>query len=178
MEIRFVTIADAAELAEIYAHYVTDTAITFECEPPSAAEFAGRIEKTRRRYPYIAAASDGKILGYAYASALKGRAAYDWSVETTVYVRPSAQRRGVGKALYERLEELLRRQNVTNAYACITYPNEPSIAFHKSMGYEERGRFFGCGYKMGKWWDVVWLEKILSPHENPPAAFIPAEKIF
>ncbi|MDD7740729.1 MAG: GNAT family N-acetyltransferase, partial [Lachnospiraceae bacterium] len=100
MQIRFVTEEDAEELLAIYAPYVEQTAITFEYEIPSEEEFAERIGKVQERYPYLAAELNGEILGYAYVSPFKNRAAYDWAVETSIYVRMDRKRQGVGKLLY------------------------------------------------------------------------------
>ena len=123
MEVRLATPQDAEELLEIYRYYVEHTAITFEYETPSITEFRQRIKQTLKRYPYLAAVDGhGKIVGYAYASSFKNRAAYDWSVETTIYVDKDVKRQGIGKKLYEALEEILRKQHVINLDACITDP--------------------------------------------------------
>ena len=114
MEVRLATPQDAEELLEIYRYYVEHTAITFEYETPSITEFRQRIKQTLKRYPYLAAVDGhGKIVGYAYASSFKNRAAYDWSVETTIYVDKDVKRQGIGKKLYEALEEILQKQHVT-----------------------------------------------------------------
>lgn len=123
MEVRLATPQDAEELLEIYRYYVEHTAITFEYETPSITEFRQRIKQTLKRYPYLEAVDGhGKIVGYAYASSFKNRAAYDWSVETTIYVDKDVKRQGIGKKLYEALEEILRKQHVINLDACITDP--------------------------------------------------------
>jgi phosphinothricin acetyltransferase len=164
---------DAAELLSIYAPYVRDTVITFELEAPDAGEFAGRIRNTLRKYPYLVAESGGEILGYAYASPFKTRAAYDWAVETSVYVRTGLRRHGTGTALYGALEQVLERMNIQNLNACITWPNPESIGFHEKFGYKTVGHFTQCGYKNGAWRDVVWMEKHLGGHEVPPKPVIP-----
>lgn len=173
VELRLAAEADAEALLAIYAPYVRDTAISFEYVPPTLEEFRARIRNTLASYPFLVAEGKGGILGYAYAGRFQARAAYGWSAETTVYIAPNARRLGVGRLLYERLLDLLRRQGVQNAYACVSCPNEPSIAFHQSLGYTPKARFFHCGYKMGQWRDVVWLEKLLGDHENPPAPLRP-----
>lgn len=123
MEVRLATPQDAEELLEIYRYYVEHTAITFEYETPSITEFRQRIKQTLKRYPYLAAVDGhGKIVGYAYASSFKNRAAYNWSVETTIYVDKDVKRQGIGEKLYEALEEILRKQHVINLDACITDP--------------------------------------------------------
>lgn len=173
MKIRVVTPSDAAELVSIYAPYVMHTAITFEYEVPTAEEFRDRICRTLEKYPYLVAEEDGVILGYAYASAFKGRAAYDWSAETSIYVRENFGHRGVGSLLYRELENLLRRQHICNLCACIAYPNPASIAFHESFGYRTVAHFTASGYKQGAWYDMIWMEKELCSHEVPPKPFIP-----
>lgn len=152
--IRMAEEADAAALLSIYAPYVEKTAITFEYEVPTVQEFKNRITSTLKRYPYLAAIRDGRIIGYAYASQFKERAAYDWAVETSVYVSGDARRTGAGSLLYEALENYLRRQNVINVNACIAYPNPGSITFHEKYGYHTVGHFTKCGYKLGQWW--IW----------------------
>lgn len=171
--LRTATLADAPALAEIYRPYVEDTDITFEYVPPTAAEFAARMESTLKKYPYIVAVEDGVIQGYAYAGAFKGRAAYDWAVETTVYVRMGAHGRGIGTLLYAELERLLAMQHILNLNACITYPNEGSEAFHRKLGYKTVAHFTKCGYKLGKWKDMIWMEKLIAPHPDVPLPVIP-----
>ncbi len=171
--IRIATPEDAAALVAIYAPYVENTPITFEYTVPTVEEFAERIRHTLARYPYLIAEKGGVPVGYAYASAFKGRAAYDWSVETSIYVSQEVRSSGVGSLLYEKLEEYLTAQHICNVCACITYPNPPSIAFHEKHGYETAAHFHASGYKQGKWHDMIWMEKTLCPHTTPPAPFIP-----
>ncbi len=171
MLVRDAAPADAPRLLEIYTYYVKNTAVTFEYDPPSLDEFRARMEKTLRRYPYLAAERDGRVEGYAYAGAFVGRAAYDWSCETTIYLAPAAQKCGLGRALYEALEEALRAMGILNLYACIAYPptgdeylTANSAEFHAHLGYQKVGRFRRCGYKFGRWYDVIWMEKTLGEH--------------
>lgn len=173
MKLRIATGEDAGKLLAIYAPYVENTAITFEYEVPSEEEFASRIENTLKKYPYLVAIEKNEILGYAYVSAFKGRAAYDWSVETSIYVKTDCMRKGIGRALYHALENILKEQNICNLCACIAYPNPESIAFHESFGYRTVAHFHASGYKQGVWHDMVWMEKVLCPHETPPKAFVP-----
>lgn len=169
MDIRMAEEADAEQLLAIYAPYVEETAITFEYEVPKVEEFCQRMKNIMEKYPYLVAQSEDTIEGYAYASAFKNRAAYEWAVEMTVYVREDSRGNGIGKKLYERLEEILKAQNIINVNACIAYPNPESIAFHEKMGYHLAAHFTKCGYKLGKWYDMVWMEKMLSEHiDNPP----------
>jgi phosphinothricin acetyltransferase len=171
--IRLAREEDAVELLSIYAPYVRDTVVTFEYDVPGAEDFAGRIRNTLRKYPYLVAESEGRILGYAYASPFKTRAAYDWAVETSIYIRRDARGRGTGGQLYRALEEALRRMNIQNLNACITTPNPESIGFHERFGYRTVGQFTQCGFKHGAWRDVVWMEKFLGDHAVPPKPFIP-----
>ena len=180
MIIRTVLPADAPALLAIYAPYVEKTAVTFEYEVPSVEEFARRIRETLPRYPWLVAESGKEVLGYACAGAFKDRAAYDWSVETTVYICEDQRGAGLGRALYGALEAQLARQNIRNLYACIAVPREEdpfltldSVHFHEHIGYHLAGRFEQCGYKFGRWYDMVWMEKMLGPHPDTPAEFLP-----
>ena len=173
MNIRVAVPEDASELVKIYAPYVTDTVVTFEYEVPGTREFTGRIRETLKRYPYLVAEEACSILGFAYASPFKARAAYAWSVETSIYLYHGAKGKGIGTALYRKLEELLRRQNVCNLCACITYPNPESIGFHEKSGYRTVAHFNSAGFKMEAWHDIVWMEKELCPHNIPPMPFLP-----
>ncbi len=173
-----VTVEDAKELLSIYAYYVKETAISFEYEVPTTEEFAERIRTISAKYPYLKAVQDGDIVGYAYANTFKGRAAYDWSVETTIYLRPNERRKGVGTALYQELESRLKRIGILNANACIAVPSgenspyvsEESMHFHKAMGYSLVGRFHCSGSKFGQWFDMIWMEKMLGNHEENPVS--------
>lgn len=178
MEIRIeiATPADAAALLDIYAHYVRNTAITFEYEVPSLEEFAARIRHTLEKYPYLVAKQGDEILGYAYAGAFHPRAAYDWAAELAIYVKNGCQKMGIGKRLYAALEEILKRQGILNLNACIAYPEaedeyltKNSVEYHRHLGYRLVGQFHQCGYKFGRWYHMVWMEKMIGEHlENQP----------
>lgn len=174
--IRTAVLQDAEALLEIYAPYVENTAITFEYDVPTVEEFAGRIGNVLKRYPYLVAEVDGEPAGYAYAGPFKERAAYDWAVETTVYVKEDMKKHGIGRALYEALEKTLAVQGILNLNACIAFPEKEdeylttdSVKFHKKMGFSEVGRFHKCGCKFGRWYDMVWMEKHIGTHEENPA---------
>ncbi|WP_297917684.1 GNAT family N-acetyltransferase [uncultured Campylobacter sp.] len=225
IKLRLAMPQDADALLEIYAPYVKQTAISFKYDVSSAAEFAGRIEQTLQRYPYLLAyASDeaacaddernenfkifasaagagseilpadearnrasgaakqsgvnlkpGQILGYAYASAFKERAAYDWSAECSVYVSQNVRALGIGRLLYEALQRALRAQNIVDMNACIAYGddeylNDASVRFHERMGFRFVGRFERCAYKFGRWYDMAWMQKPIGEHlQNQPA---------
>ena len=175
IKIRPATEADAAEILNIYAPYITDTAITFEYDVPTLEEFTGRIRHTLEKYPYLVAVRDSEIIGYAYAGAFYGRAAYDWSAETTIYVKKGCRHIGVGKLLYQALETALKAQNIINLYACIGYPEEDdeyltknSKQFHEHLGYRLIGEFRKCGYKFGRWYHMAWMEKMIGEHPEKP----------
>ena len=171
--IRVATEADAEEILAIYAKYIEQTAITFEYVVPSIEEFRGRIRHTLERFPYLAAEKDGKIAGYAYVSPFKERAAYDWSVELSVYVKDGVHRQGVGRLLYTELEKILYAQNVYNLCACIAYPYPDSEKFHERMGFQTVAHFHHSGFKSGHWVDMIWMEKALREHDGAPEPFIP-----
>lgn len=171
--IRLAQPGDAEALLNIYAPYVLNTAITFEYTVPSVQEFSGRIQNTLARYPYLVALGAEEILGYAYASSFHTRAAYAWAAETSIYIRQDARGGGLGKALYQHLETILARQGVLNLNACIAYPNPDSVAFHERMGFSTVGHFHQCGFKLGRWYDMIWMEKTLGDHGVPPRPFVP-----
>ena len=180
ISIRMAKPADADALLQIYAPYVRHTAITFEYDVPDTDEFAGRITRTLERYPYLVAEKDGMILGYAYASPFKERAAYDWAVETSIYVKQDLRRSGIGRKLHDRLEEILRKQNICSMCACIAYASEEdaylsndSVYFHEKLGYRMVGQFQKCGYKFKRWYDMVWMEKHIGVHESDQKPVIP-----
>lgn len=178
--IRMAATADAKDILEIYAPYITDTAITFEYSIPSVEEFAKRISCILTKYPYLVAVENNQIVGYAYASAFKERAAYNWAVETTVYLKQDCRGRGIGRSIYSALEEILMKQNILNLNACIActsvadkYLNNTSIYFHEHLGYKKVGHFSKCGYKFETWYDVIWMEKTIGEHSAAPKSVIP-----
>ena len=162
---------DAGRLLEIYAYYVEKTAITFEYDVPSPEEFRERIRRIRQRYPYLVIEKDGVIEGYAYAGVFKDRAAYDRSCEMTIYLDRGARGRGLGRVLYEALEQELKARGFLNLYACIGYPDAPdeyldynSAQFHEHLGYRTVGTFHQCGCKFGRWYSMIWMEKMIGEH--------------
>ena len=168
IEIRSATVNDAARLLEIYAPYVENTAVTIEYTVSSVSEFEGRISNTLKHYPYIAACIDGQPVGYAYAGALKNRAAYAHSVELSVYVRTDCRGRKIGSLLYNRMEKELLLRGITHLYACVAYTEKEdfhldnaSVRFHLKQGFEAVGHFSGCGIKFCKSYDVIWFQKII-----------------
>jgi phosphinothricin acetyltransferase len=154
--IRAATTTDAAVLREIYRPYVESTAISFELETPSVEEFQRRIAVALAGWSWLVAEVGGRPVGYAYGSGHRARAAYQTSVEVSAYVEPDCQRQGIGRALYSQLLDELGKRGFVSAFAGITLPNEASIAFHRSLGFEPIGVFPKVGRKLGTWHDVAW----------------------
>lgn len=180
MTIRIATPQDAASLVDIYRYYVEETAITFEYEVPSVAEFHRRIETTLERYPYYVVEEEGQVIGYAYAGPFASRAAFAWSCEVSIYLRDGQTKKGYGKRLYQLLEETLRAMGYQNVYACIATPVVPdetlsrnSVDYHAHLGYRLVGEFKKCGYKFNRWYNIVWMEKALDHHDVPVTMPIP-----
>ena len=167
MEIRLAKPSDARSLLDIYAPYVENTAITFEYEVPTVEDFTTRIEKTLEKYPYLVAEEGDVVVGYAYASTYYARAAYDWAVELSVYVSQDARGKGVGSKLYDALEEMLEQMGYIHFLACISLPNEASLALHRKRGYQQVAHFPKIGYKFNRWHDIVWLQKSLDKEARP-----------
>ncbi|MDO4797151.1 MAG: GNAT family N-acetyltransferase [Coriobacteriales bacterium] len=171
MKIRTARTSDAGRLLDIYAYYVEHTAISFECETPTIGEFANRIASTLERYPYLVIEDGGQAKGYAYAGPLKDRAAYDRSCEVSIYLDRDARGKGYGRVLYEELERRLGKMGMLNLYACIASPivedeylTSNSEQFHAHMGFQRIGVFHKCGHKFGRWYNTVWMEKLIGEH--------------
>jgi len=160
---------DAPEIAAIYRPFCEESCISFETEAPDAAEMAARIERIRRRLPWLVFESAGKVAGYTYASPHRERAAYRWVVEVTVYIHADHRGRGIGRSLYAELFARLREQGYYKAYAGILVPNPESQAFHEALGFELVGIYRRIGYKLGAWRDVGWWVLALRPEAACPA---------
>ena len=179
--LRSATAADAEALLAIYAPYVLETAVTFEYEVPAPEEFRRRIRTTTEKYPWFCLVSEGRVMGYAYASPFRSRKAYQWVAETSVYLAPEARKKGWGRLLCASLEEACRAMGLCSLYACITVPKgeDPfvtmdSAEFHAHLGYREIARFPGSGSKFGRWYDTVIMEKPLNerqPHMPEPTRY-------
>ena len=167
--IRLATAQDSAGLLKIYGPFVENTAVSFECAVPEEAEFSKRINTVLEKLPWLVCEIGGEIVGYAYASMHKARAAYDWSVDTSVYVDPAHHGKHIGTALYTALFNLLRVQGYINAYAGITQPNAKSNGLHASFGFVPIGVYHHVGYKLGAWHDVKRLELTLCELPTNPA---------
>lgn len=167
--LRPATVYDAPSMLAIYGPFVTDTTVTAEYDVPSASEFTGRIERFTKKTPWLICEIQGKVAGYAYAAPHRERAAYQWSVETSIYVDPAYHRMGIATALYSALFELLYLQGYYSIYVGITSPNPKSISFHQSMGFEYSGTYRKSMYKFGEWRDVTWMGKSLREHSGEPS---------
>jgi L-amino acid N-acyltransferase YncA len=173
--IRLATRDDAEQVQAIYAPYCY-TPISFETEPPSVEEMRGRLTKVLCQYPWLVCEDGGEVLGYTYAMQHRERAAYRWSVDTTVYVRQGQQRRGVGRALYTSLLAVLPLQGYVNAYAGVTLPNPASVGLHEAVGFQPVGVYRQVGFKCGSWHDVAWFQRPLQPRPAEPSPPTPLEE--
>lgn len=166
--LRLATENDAEQIRAIYAPIVSQTATSFELEPPSPDEIRKRVADTLRLLPWLVCDRDGEVLGYAYASLHRTRPAYQWSVDVSVYVRAGQRRSGLGRALYASLFEILVRQGYYNAYAGIALPNPASVGLHEAIGFRPVGIYREVGYKLSAWHDVGWWQLALQPKLTPP----------
>jgi phosphinothricin acetyltransferase len=171
--IRLATPADAAEILAIYAPYVRDTSFTFETEVPTEEAFADRIATYLQNYPWLVCEIDGIIAGYAYAARHRERVAYQWAVESSIYIHDNFQRAGIAKALYEALLTILKQQGFRNVYAVINLPNDRSVQFHERCGFTYFATYEKVGYKLGKWKNVGWWQCIINVYDQEPAAPVP-----
>jgi len=171
--LRLATPGDGAACAAIYRPYVESTAVSFEQEPPDAAEMAARIDRTIQRTPWLVAEMDGTLRAYAYASRHRERAAYDRTAETTVYVDETFTGHGLGRAAMTALLAILRIQGFHLAVAGVTLPNPGSVALHRALGFTRIGEFEAIGYKQGRWHGVEWYGLELGPREPDPPPVTP-----
>jgi L-amino acid N-acyltransferase YncA len=173
IEIRTARLEDAAAIQAIYAPVVAQTAISFEDVPPTVEEMQQRITSTLQTYPYLVAVRNGDVVGYAYASQHRARAAYRWAVDVTVYISESERRTGVGHQLYKALLPILAHQGFRSAYAGISQPNAGSVALHERLGFRHIGTYPNVGYKFGQWHDVGYWHLPLSTSPFPPGEICP-----
>jgi L-amino acid N-acyltransferase YncA len=169
MNVRSATEQDGAACAAIYAPYVTDTVITFELEPPSAEEMAGRIAEANRKHAWLVLEDGGRVVGYAYGGPFAPRAAYRWACEVSVYLEPGRRRTGGGRMLYEALLDRMTERGYRVAVGGMTLPNDASEALHRALGFEPVGTYRRIGYKHGAWHDVAWTQRVLISGDGPPA---------
>jgi L-amino acid N-acyltransferase YncA len=169
VHIRDASERDAEACAAIYAPYVTDTAVSFERVPPSAAEMAARIAGAAEAHAWLVLEHEGTVVGYAYGGPFKAREAYRWSCEVSVYLAQGQHRRGGGRALYEALFERLAARGFRTVVAGMTLPNDASVALHRSLGFEPVGTYRRIGWKFGEWRDVSWAQRTIGNEDGPPA---------
>lgn len=168
MIIRFAELRDAQQILDIYKPYVENTTISFEAIAPTKEEMETRIRNVLQQNPWLVLEDRDEILGYAYASKHRERAAYRWSIDVSVYVKEVCHRRGAGKALYTALFIILKYQGYYNAYAGICLPNEKSVGLHEYFGFRKIAQYNKVGYKLGRWHDVGWWEMFLQQHAIEP----------
>jgi L-amino acid N-acyltransferase YncA len=161
--------ADAQRCAEIYAPYVRDTAISFESEPPSAAEMAQRITAAQREHAWLVLEDGGAVTGYAYGGPFMSRAAYRWSATVSVYLDGARRRSGGGRVLYTALFDRLAERGIRTVLAGVALPNDASEGLHRAMGFAPAGTYRRVGWKLGRWHDVTWYQRDLVTDWPPPA---------
>ncbi len=176
MTLRFAAPEDVSALLSIYERYIS-TPITFEYTLPSLEEFARRVASVQTFYPYLVAEENGELLGYAYAHRIAERAAYHWGAELSIYLRPDAVRRGLGKQLYQSLIALLRLQGVRTVYGLVASPNPASEGLHRSLGFHRMGVQRNAGYKNGRWVDLIWFEQSIAPYVHQPGPVLPVGQL-
>lgn len=162
---------DIEQALSIYNYYVKNTAITFDYNIQTIDDFKAKVKEISKKYPYLVAKENNKVVGYAYAGPFVGRDAYNHSCELTIYLDNKEKGRGVGKKLYSKMEQILRQMGIMNLYSCIAYPDKDdeyltsnSRDFHKHLGFTQVGYFNKCGYKFNRFYNMVWMEKII---KNP-----------
>lgn len=173
MLLRTANSGDAAGILDIYSPYVEHTAVSFETQIPSLESFQTRMSAIQEDYPWLVVLDGDRVAGFSYASRHRYRTAYQWSVESSVYIHPDYRRRGLAARLYGELFAYLKKQGLVNVYAVITLPNPASESFHRSMGFQFIGTYVGIGYKLGAWHDVQWMGLVLQDHPDPPVPPIP-----
>lgn len=170
--LRHATVEDVPQILQIYGPYILQTSFTFEYEVPTLEQFSQRFLAITQQFPWLVWEENGQILGYAYADRAFARAAYQWTADLSVYLRPEARGKGIGRKLYEAAEEILQNQGYFALYAIVTDGNLDSCAFHRALGYREIAHLPQCGYKHNSWHGIYWFEKRLREGEPtaPPAA--------
>ena len=185
MEIRIATVEDAKAIRAINAYYIENTAISFGWEVPTVEEYENRIKETLINFPYLVAVIDGKVVGYCYACPFKDhQPALEWVIETSIYIDKDYHKKGIGKALYDNLEKILKKMNIVTMASCITYTdkedkyvNNNSYHFHEALGFKEVSKFEHIGYKFNAWHTIVWMTKDINEHSENTPKVIPFSKI-
>lgn len=175
--IRIADEKDAGSILAIYTPYILNTSFTFETEIPSLKSFQERITSYLINWPWLVCEMNDVIAGYAYATRHRERKAYQWCVESSIYVHDDFQKSGIGKALYSALIEILRRQGFRNVYAGINLPNEKSVLFHENLGFHHFATYERVGYKLGKWKNVGWWQLQINEYNDNPDAPIKFSEI-
>jgi L-amino acid N-acyltransferase YncA len=165
--IRMANANDCGSMREIYSPYVEESPVSFETETPSLAEFEKRLLEREGKYPWLVCESENEILGYAYAGPFHTRCAYQWSVESSIYIKRGHQGAGIGRSLYEQLFAILKRQGVVNVIGGMTLPNEASRKLHESFGFVQVAQYRDIGFKLGRWWDVGYWQLQLAKPDRP-----------
>ncbi len=177
MAIRRVRTEDIPAMLEIYRYFVEETAVSFEYTLPDREAFEQRVVEHVAEYPWLVWEENGQVLGYAYAGRAFERAAYSWCAEISCYLDPSIRGKGIGRTLYECIEEMLRKQGCRKVFAVVTSANQASVVFHKAIGYKQTAVFPKVGFKLGAWYDVIWLEKQLCDYGTPEGFPQPWEEL-
>jgi L-amino acid N-acyltransferase YncA len=168
---------DAEAIAAIYRPVVENTAISFETVAPDRHEISRRLVETMTEYPWLVCERDGQLAGYAYATRHRVRAAYQWSVDTSVYIGDAHKRSGVGRGLYQSLFAILAAQGFFNAFAGIALPNPASVGLHEAMGFQKLGVYRSVGFKLGEWRDVGWWQLTLRQQDIPASPPLPLSEV-
>ena len=168
IKIRDVLSEDAERIQEIYSPYVADTTISFEITVPDKLEMKRRIEKAlSNEFPYIVAENEtGTVVGYAYADKFGEREAYRYSFIVSIYLDMEVRSRGIGQKLYDELEKRMKKMGIVQVLSAITGKNKKSLRFHEKNGFTKIGHFPNVGYKMGKWHDIIWMNKTINSIEE------------
>lgn len=175
--IRLATTSDASEIIEIYRPFVENTTVSFEADVPDASEMASRISKYLKKHCWLVYESKGKVVGYAYSSPHRDRDAYQWTLETSVYLSPDFRRKGIAEKLYKLILEISKRQGYFSALAGIGQPNPASVRFHEKMGFERMAVYTNVGYKLGNWVTNHWFERPLQEEWKTPGKILPMQEV-
>lgn len=169
LEVRDATAADMTAVCNIVNHYIETSFVNFRTNPQTSAEWVNDWELYRRRYPWLVAVQGREIVGVAYSAPFKLREAYNWCAEVTVYASAKCHRRGVGRALYQRLIPTLQEQGYHTVVALIALPNPPSVALHEAFGFRPAGMLRHVGFKLGEWHDIGFWQRVLTDAEGEPS---------
>ncbi len=175
--IRMATLSDAPDIYAVYEPYILNTASTFEYTSVPLSEFRSRMKKILEHFPWLVCEREGRIVGYAYCTKFKERAAFDWDCECSVYIDEKEHRKGIASCLYEKILELVRKQGYYTVYALITNSNESSITFHERFGFTKVGVYEKTGYKFEQWWDLLVMEKRLRSFEEKPVRLLSVHEV-